>query len=162
MTEHDHLDDIRIASPCPADWSAMSGDERRRFCSQCKLHVYDLSAMTRREAEALVATRDGRLCVRFFRRADGKVLTQDCPVGLRAKLRAVRVRAVAMAGALFTMLLGCVPRGTPAPTRPGPAPIQPLQGEVCEPLMGRVLAPVDPNQPIELMGRVRQEPIDKK
>jgi hypothetical protein len=55
MTTNDRwLDDIAIASPCPADWTKMQGDPRRRFCSQCKLHVFDLSALTRTEAVALV------------------------------------------------------------------------------------------------------------
>jgi hypothetical protein len=84
------LENIKIASPCSADWNAMSGDERTRFCAECGKHVYNVSAMTRREASALVAKTEGRLCVRFYRRADGTVLTQDCPVGLRA--RAARVR----------------------------------------------------------------------
>ena len=59
----------------------MYGDDRRRFCSQCKLNVYNLSGMTRDEAEQLVMNSEGRLCVRFFRRKDGTVLTQDCPAG---------------------------------------------------------------------------------
>ena len=40
--------------------------------------------MKREEAEALLLTTEGRLCVRFYRRADGTILTQNCPVGLRA------------------------------------------------------------------------------
>jgi hypothetical protein len=34
--------------------------------------------MTRYAAETLVAEREGRLCVRFYRRADGTVITRDC------------------------------------------------------------------------------------
>ena len=86
------LDDIRIASPCKSDWNQMYGDERRRFCAECKLNVYNLSGMTRDEAEQLVMNSEGRLCVRFFRREDGTILTQDCPVGWKAvKRRASRV-----------------------------------------------------------------------
>ena len=85
------LDGIRIASPCRSDWNQMYGDERRRFCSECKLNVYNLSGMTRDEAEQLVMNAEGRLCVRFFRRKDGKILTQDCPVGwVAVKLRVQR------------------------------------------------------------------------
>ncbi len=78
---------IRVASPCPADWARMAGDERVRFCSECRLHVYNLSVMTEGEIEDLVREKDGRLCVRFFRRADGTVLTGDCPVGRSAARR---------------------------------------------------------------------------
>src|SRR5262249_22627755 len=33
---------------------------------------------------ALILSKEGRLCVRFFRRADGKLMTRDCPFGIRA------------------------------------------------------------------------------
>jgi hypothetical protein len=163
MTDLD-LDAVRIASPCPADWSAMSGDDRRRLCSQCKLHVYDLSAMTRAEATALVAKKEGRLCVRFFRRADGTMLTQDCPVGLRQKLRAARVRAVAMAAAVFSMLLGCVRKGGEPQSgtgKPDPIELRPLQGEVGGPIQGDVLVPSIPEHD-PVMGLVAPAPIEKK
>src|SRR5436853_394632 len=78
------LDRVRIASPCTASWAAMKGDDRDRYCDQCSLHVYNLSEMTRAEAEALVRQREGRMCVRLYRRRDGTVLTRDCPIGLAA------------------------------------------------------------------------------
>jgi hypothetical protein len=91
------LRNVKVASPCPADWDRMIGDERVRFCGQCELNVYNLSAMSTIEAESLIARTEGRLCVRYYRRKDGSIITQDCPVGLRAlKQRAARVkRAVA-------------------------------------------------------------------
>ena len=75
------LNNIKIASPCSADWNAMSGDDKKRFCGECKLNVYNLSGMTKDEAENLIIEKEGRLCVRFYRRSDGTVLTEDCPVG---------------------------------------------------------------------------------
>jgi hypothetical protein len=100
------FDDIRIASPCKSDWDQMYGDDRRRFCAECKLNVYNLSGMTRDEAERLVMNSEGRLCVRFFRRKDGTILTQDCPVGWKAvKKRATRV-AVAFSSILAGFLAG--------------------------------------------------------
>ena len=45
---------IDIATPCPATWDDMQGDERARFCSQCQLNVYNPEAMTRDEAEQLI------------------------------------------------------------------------------------------------------------
>ena len=96
------LDSIRIASPCRSDWNQMYGDDRRRFCAECKLNVYNLSGMTRDEAEQLVMNSEGRLCVRFFRRKDGTILTQDCPVGWKA----VKKRATRLAVALSSVLVG--------------------------------------------------------
>lgn len=65
----------------------MEGDERVRFCRQCELHVYNISEMTKADAESLVARTEGRLCGRMYRRADGTILTKDCPVGVRALRR---------------------------------------------------------------------------
>jgi hypothetical protein len=79
------LDDVRIASPCHMSWDAMPGDEAVRFCHACEKNVYDLSAMTRAEAERLLHEREGRICVRLYRRADGTVITSDCEVGARAR-----------------------------------------------------------------------------
>jgi hypothetical protein len=75
------LRDIQVASPCSANWNEMTGDDRTRFCRSCNKYVYNLSEMTRRQAEELIHTTEGRLCVRFYQRRDGRVLTQDCPVG---------------------------------------------------------------------------------
>jgi len=72
---------LTIASPCPASWDDMEGDDRVRFCPECELNVYNLSAMTEEKALKLVEEREGRLCVRLYQRRDGTVLTTDCPVG---------------------------------------------------------------------------------
>lgn len=101
------LDRIEVAAPCPARWEDMKGDERRRFCEQCQLHVYDLSALSRPDAERFVAQAEGRACVKFYRRKDGRVLTDDCPVGLAAQARrTVRRAVVAVAGLLGLGLVG--------------------------------------------------------
>lgn len=96
------LSKVRVASPCPADWDSMIGDERVRFCGQCELNVYNLSAMTKAQAENLIVRTEGRLCVRFYRRTDGSILTQDCPVGLRA----LRQRMSRIRRAVASMLVG--------------------------------------------------------
>ena len=100
------LDRVRVAAPCSADWKEMRGDERVRFCDRCSLNVYNLSAMTRREAERLVVQSEGRLCVRFYRRKDGTILTQNCPVGLRALKRRVSRTASAAAAAAISFFTG--------------------------------------------------------
>ncbi len=100
------LENIRIASPCSADWNEMIGNERQRFCGACKLNVYNLSGMSKREAENLILQSEGRLCVRFYRRADGTVLTKDCPVGWQAIKRYVSKTATAFASLVFTALSG--------------------------------------------------------
>ena len=95
------LNNIKIASPCSANWDEMYGNERKRFCGDCKLNVYNLSGMSRDEAENLVTSSEGRLCVRFYKRADGSIITRDCPVGW-AK---VKQRARVLATAAFSLIL---------------------------------------------------------
>jgi hypothetical protein len=99
------LHDLQVASPCSASWEQMEGDNRVRFCDACALNVYNLSAMTAQEAERLVARKEGRLCVRFFQREDGTVMTQDCPRGLAAVRRAARRAPLVIGGALAAMFL---------------------------------------------------------
>ncbi len=151
MSTYDNpLDNIRVASPCSADWNAMDGDERKRFCGDCKLHVYNLSGMTRYDAENLLRLSEGRLCVRYFKRPDGTILTQDCPVGwAKVKQRVTFIAAAAFSmivslfGSLFlissfkrpTATMGDVvySRPTPTPTPESTPDVVPLMGAVTMP-----------------------------
>jgi hypothetical protein len=101
------LDNVKVASPCNADWDDMSGDERVRFCGKCEKNVYNLSMMTRVEGEALIREKEGKMCVRFYRRPDGTLLTSDCPVGVqRLRLRARVWASVTSAAASFALVAG--------------------------------------------------------
>jgi hypothetical protein len=151
----DLLERVRIASPCTAPWEGMQGNDKVRFCGQCRLNVYNLSAMTRPEAEALVNGASGRLCARLYQRADGTVITQDCPVGLRAvrdRMARLGGRIAAALALLLTggFLFGSGGRATaqarlrslqpfatlrewlsPAPPAPTPIMGKMLMGDVC-------------------------------
>ena len=97
------LKGVRVASPCPTSWDNMEGDERVRFCSLCSLNVYNLSEMTAKEAASLVTQHEGRrLCICYFQRADGTMLTQDCPVGVRA----IRKRLANALACVFVLFIG--------------------------------------------------------
>lgn len=94
----DQLGRLRIAVPCQAGWEGMAGDERVRHCALCSLNVYNFAEMTRDEVRDLLMRTEGRVCARLYRRADGTVLTRDCPTGIRAmRLRASRVAAALIA-----------------------------------------------------------------
>lgn len=103
------LRQIEIASPCTASWEQMQGDDRVRYCGECKLNVYNLAALSQDEVERLIVETEGRLCGRIYRRADGTVMTRDCPVGFAALRRRLaglvgRIAAVVVfAGGLFGM-----------------------------------------------------------
>lgn len=102
------LDVIEVDDPCPEDWDGMVGGGAVRFCQLCRMNVYDLTQITRAEATALVEETEGRLCVSFYRRADGTVVTSDCaPVRFAAMRRAAR-RSLAAASGLVASLLAFV------------------------------------------------------
>jgi hypothetical protein len=96
------LNHIKIASPCPADWNEMRGNKQKRFCTHCQLCVYNLSEMTERDAENLLFESEGKICVRLYRREDGTVITQNCPVGWQA----VKQKVSRVATAVFGLLVG--------------------------------------------------------
>lgn len=96
------LQHLKIASPCSQDWEAMAGDNRRRYCGECRLNVYNLSGMSRTEAENLIQNAEGRLCVRFYQRADGSVLTEDCPVGWAKVKQRTKTYVTALASLIFS------------------------------------------------------------
>ncbi len=93
---------LRVASPCSVGWETMSSDERIRRCSSCELNVYNISKMTKTEVEDLIGNREGRVCIRLYKRADGTVLTKDCPVGFRVYQK----RVARFAGATLATILG--------------------------------------------------------
>jgi ankyrin repeat protein len=95
------FDRMIIPAPCDADWDSMIGSDQVRFCEHCNLHVTNLSNITRQEAIRLVARSQGRLCVRFFKRADGSVLTKQLP----RKLHHIARRVSRVAAGAFTASL---------------------------------------------------------
>ncbi len=98
------LDHIEIASPCSVSWDNMNGDAVTRHCGQCQLSVYNISEMSKSQAEKLIQEHEGRLCIRLYRRFDGTVITKDCPIGLR-KIKQSLDLVVRTAAALLSLLL---------------------------------------------------------
>lgn len=162
------LDSVRIASPCKATWDDMAGDERVRFCGQCAKNVYNLSAMPAKDAEELLRANESGMCVRLYRRADGTVITADCPVGVRKK-RVRRLAVLAVGGGAFAAAAAmasahAVTMGEPVrvahversvePTMGAPVVLEPLpKGEDVHAIMGT--APMPPKPPVAPPGRKR-------
>lgn len=184
------LESLRIATPCSADWSDMKGDDYARFCGRCEKNVYDLSALSREAAEQLVAEKEGRMCVRFYQRADGTVLTNDCPVGVhRERLRQRIWNRVAGAATSAALLVGlwsgraradvavgdgktatsatsakeqphAVMAGGLSRRKPSYRKVKP-DGDQPR-LMGKIMAPPQPEPPRPLMGAPVPQPPPAK
>jgi hypothetical protein len=141
---HLDIDAVVIESPCTVPWSSMSGDEVRRFCGQCRLHVHDVSNMTRREANELLRASNGQCCLRIWRRPDGRVITKDCSRVARALRRRLRVIATAAAGLLALLGIGGC-RHAPATSGGAGAraePTGPTSG--TQPTAGAIVPPSEP------------------
>lgn len=95
------LPNMRVAAPCNASWDAMTGDDRARHCGECDQQVFNLSALTTEQAESLIREKNGDLCVRYYKRKDGTVMTADCGVGAKKRERRRTIAASAVAMSLF-------------------------------------------------------------
>jgi hypothetical protein len=154
------LDNIRVATPCKAAWNEMVGDERVRHCMKCDKDVFNLSQMTREDAESLLREKQGNLCARYFQRADGTIITSDCAVGKqqrrRRRVMAVGAAALLAGGSAFTWKL-----------MTHQAPELPLMGDISthEMLGGLQAPPENPvpdhaneQAPVEALGGVAIDP----
>ena len=101
MAPKTFLKNLTVASPCVADWNSMTGNDQVRFCEHCSFEVHHLSAMTRSQAERLVARSNGRLCVQFIQDPNGGPVT--IPVG--QKLHHISRRVSQIAAGAFTAAL---------------------------------------------------------
>jgi hypothetical protein len=139
------LDNLRVASPCTADWAQMTGDDRVRACASCQKNVYNLSELTRDEAEALILEKNGDLCGRYFQRKDGTILLKDCEVGVsrNRKRRFIAAGAVALLGGAGALT---------ALWQSDEAPLPMAGGLSFEP-------PIEPAIAVELEEPKRAEPV---
>lgn len=154
---------LQVVAPCNENWDAMPGGDDIRFCGRCRQNVYNLSEMNETQVRELV---QGPVCVRFFARGDGTVVTRQCS----PMLEAARRRMVAMAAGLLPLaaafwgsvawLRGKVQGQAPvavgaiAPVeiRGMPTIVPPVPDEPPRPVMGEPVAP-PPRKPRRLMGK---------
>ena len=162
------VNSLRIASPCEVPWSSMAGDDRMRHCAQCDRKVYMVARMSAEEVVDLIQSSERMPCLQLWRRADGTVITADCPVGLR-RLRSRRRKRLIVAAALTGLLAGsgvwyrhraetlgrCIPA-----VRLGGAPrfggVIDDTG-VAEPVVPPQMKPRPERRPHPLMGKVKAQ-----
>ena len=142
----------------------MTGDDRVRFCGDCRQNVYNVAMFTRAEATRLLNDSSGRVCLRIFRRPDGTVITDDC----RARLRAARKRGLLIfAGTLLVVFwaqicaqfVGLTSLRRVMRTQ-GEAPTMPMAGAIAP--MPPPPPPIEMGKPVpaieEIMGDVAPAP----
>lgn len=147
--------DLRIAKPCHASWDEMKGDDRTRFCGQCGHNVYNFTGMSQDEVARHLREAEGRVCGRFYKRADGTLMTRNCPAGMgepnirRWPVLAAVVLLVSALGAAATRMGPREDHGY----RPNPA----IEKARTMPVVGPVVDWICP-QPKILMGMLPMLP----
>lgn len=152
MTDNNNeraLDKVSLAKPCGQNWDEMVGNERERFCGDCCLNVYNLSSMTRGEAEEFLQVRnDGSVCLNYICDDKGKIKTDDCPRPLRS-LRDRIFPALKVASS-FVAAFGLFVSGALAqtPQRLGGKPCVPTKNQQVQapPLLGSPPVPSQAEQ----------------
>jgi hypothetical protein len=109
------IENYKTATPCSSLIGTSDSKERCTYCPHCKIPVYDFTGLELAEAEKLIFKWENRENAPLYKRADGRFLTVDCPVAIKAQ----RDRILAIVGG--SVLVVCVlalllfmPR--PAPT----------------------------------------------
>lgn len=144
------LTELRVAKPCPESWSGMDGDDRVKFCGRCKHNVFNISELSQVEAAELIERHEGRLCVRFYQRADGKVMTRDCKVGLVEGRRRLAKLASVTAGFMLTAF--CVAYAAALPKRHAMTPERLLAKGRSAPVVGPLITKIAPPPPTAVVG----------
>jgi hypothetical protein len=110
MSAEKSLRNITVNSPCLADWEQMIGNDQVRFCDHCDLKVHNISELTYSQAARLVAHSKGRLCVRYYRDAQGVPITKHVP----DRLHQIGRRVSRLAAGAFSATLSLSPAAAQA------------------------------------------------
>jgi hypothetical protein len=106
-----------IERPCPVKWESMVGDEKRRYCEHCQLHVHNLSAMTASERSEVLAPGSEHKCISYLTRADANAPAGKAQLMLQSLSWLPRWLAVIVA--IFSS--SCAKRCTGEPMPPPPS-----------------------------------------
>lgn len=136
------VSDFKCATACSSQWSKMSGTQQFRICKSCNLTIYDFTSMNRNQAQAMVFRREGKQNPVFYRRADGRFMTSDCPVGVKqrqVKIALLVAGVITVAGVILaSIFMPPQPKTQPADSPPATAdktttPAAPLTNQFAGP-----------------------------
>lgn len=103
---------LRVSSPCPKSWMQLRGNDRVRYCNECRLHVYNVADMSGAEIRDLVRRSSGRFCGRLYLRGDRTATLRDCP---RQRQREFLRRTFLAASFLALVVFAALFRGMARP-----------------------------------------------
>ncbi|MFT5051643.1 MAG: hypothetical protein ACI8QZ_003063 [Chlamydiales bacterium] len=148
MQDNLNPNELDIQTPCPRSWDSLVGDSRKRFCSECSLHVHNSEALTRTEARDLVLESTERVCMRIVRDDTGAAVYRDsttaCQPAARAEgspIRALPKAAGWILAAGASLLSACQGENSTAVDAPvdDPACTVPQTGTDGDPAQHRAL-----------------------
>lgn len=122
------IENFKPASPCSSSWENMSGTNQVRYCKQCLLRVYDFKSTDKADAEQLIFQQEGLNDVLLYKRKDGRFLTSDCPVAVRARITlivALVAVVVILVGVLYVLSQIPAPKEPTVAKTPVVSPVKP-------------------------------------
>lgn len=146
MNHKINLDQIQIAAPCLARWEDMQGNDRVRFCGHCGKNVYNFSKLARAEVEHVLREKEGKLCGRFYRRADGRMLTADCPSESRKQRDRLARLCTAVIAFFWFLASGCARNPALGRIYPKVTPLPNAQPKLAATVGAICLPPISSNQ----------------
>lgn len=133
----------QINNPCPQSWKEMTGDKTKRFCTDCNLHVHNLSELNYRERQELYSRSSSHLCVTYQKSSDGSLISYpDLPLipRVKSRLRSVFLTLVATLIPFFLSACRTGRVNTGITTKPAQTVEQSSTKKQCErtPKTGRI------------------------
>lgn len=105
---------FKTAAPCASVCNESDKSSRVSYCERCQLRVYDLEKMNKEEADHLIYKMEGTRDLTLYKRADGKFLIKNCPVGQRNILQTTLITFIAR---MLLLTYAYVALSTPPPRR---------------------------------------------
>jgi hypothetical protein len=120
----------KLSYVCPIPWSELKGDDRKKFCEKCGLHVTNLSALNEAARQALVKRAETEsICVSYYLCSNGDCVTPESSHTREDRSRIKRYGALALSAGALALGASCTsvstPEKKPMPSSAPEAKVQP-------------------------------------
>lgn len=155
---------LQINKPCPKSWGELIGDDKKRFCSECSLHVHNAAQLSEREAQDILSSASSRVCMRIEYDSNGTPVFRDSKATDVVRAPTPRPRrvgrtltlarwALSAAAGVLAACTGSLTNSVSNDPESNPNGVEPpsKMGKVCSTtLVGDVAVP--PNQNLQRLG----------